>query len=516
MLRGTCLRAALLAALIGPLNDAVAAELQTTLAELGKTLNIDLEKTSVSGLSSGGFMAHQFHIAHSANLMGAGIVAGGPFYCARGDVTRGMRTCTAFAVEGCSNFFGIGYPALAGWCTGLLYDGPEQAPPGKPASDSAMEMAQQSVNYTFQTGLDIDNPQGLVGDRVIILHGQEDRLLPPGVSDALNQYYYKVYDKLRVRPAEGTLRYLTSLPASHSMPTDNKIGLKIGTRLDTVNIQVGRCRAFGSPYVNACGRDDCASSCCPASNPSICGDPTNAENAQCKTCDLACTKACFSEIDAAGAILKHIYGGLNDRSNDPNLRVRDWGGTAPPTVQDECESAGTVDTRCKWLQERIFAFKQSEVFNEDATAISEASLADKGFVFVPPGCRQGNVCRLHIAFHGCRQGYGFSSGEPTSQSLYGGTKGWTHFVENAGYDEWADANDIVVLYPQVAGREYPDFVFDMDALQHSNPQGCWDLWGYTDPNYHTRSGKQIKAVWKMIQALAPKLKGQAPESDKIK
>ncbi|HUS15280.1 MAG TPA: hypothetical protein VM536_09715, partial [Chloroflexia bacterium] len=37
---------------------------------------------TVSGLSSGGFIAHQFHIAHSDLVRGAGIVAGGPFGCA--------------------------------------------------------------------------------------------------------------------------------------------------------------------------------------------------------------------------------------------------------------------------------------------------------------------------------------------------------------------------------------------------------------------------------------------------
>ena len=43
---------------------------------------VDLSKTSVSGLSSGAFMAAQFQVAFSGTLVGAGIIAGGPFYCA--------------------------------------------------------------------------------------------------------------------------------------------------------------------------------------------------------------------------------------------------------------------------------------------------------------------------------------------------------------------------------------------------------------------------------------------------
>jgi poly(3-hydroxybutyrate) depolymerase len=489
---------ALLGGLAGPMPSA-AAQQETTLAELGRRLKIELETISVSGVSSGGSIAHQFHVAHSTNLIGVGIVAGGPYHCAQGDVIRGMQTCTLFNAH--ANCSWMVRP-FRSWCQWYYYNGPGEAPAGRPASDAAMEMAQRSVDDTFQANLDIDDPHGIVGDRVIILHGTLDELLPVGVSDALDQYYAKLYERLSgMQPGEGTLRYLKSLPVNHSMPTDNMIGLKVGTDVTDVNIQVGQCTAFGSPYINACRADDCAGSCCPTSASGDCGDPANAQNPRCRACDLGCTKACFAEIDAAGTILRHIYGEpFTNRNDDPNLRVHDWGTLTPPTVQDDCTTQGTVDTRCKWLQERVFAFKQSEAF-DSANEISEAVMADKGFVFVPIGCQNGGRCRLHVAFHGCAQGYGFSSGASTSKSLYGGRNGWTHFVENAGYNEWADVNNIVVLYPQVAQRQLSDSV----SLQYSNPFGCWDQWGYTGPNYHTRGGRQIKAVWKMIQALAPEL-----------
>ena len=57
MFRGKYLALALLAALAGWTQGAVAAEQQTTLADLGKSLKIDADKVSVSGISSGGFMA---------------------------------------------------------------------------------------------------------------------------------------------------------------------------------------------------------------------------------------------------------------------------------------------------------------------------------------------------------------------------------------------------------------------------------------------------------------------------
>lgn len=39
--------------------------------------NIDVDAISVSGLSSGGFMAAQMHVIESQTFMGVGIIAGG-------------------------------------------------------------------------------------------------------------------------------------------------------------------------------------------------------------------------------------------------------------------------------------------------------------------------------------------------------------------------------------------------------------------------------------------------------
>jgi hypothetical protein len=52
------------------------------LAEELPRLGIALAQTSVSSLSSGAYMAGQIEVAHSKDIVGAGIVAGGPFACA--------------------------------------------------------------------------------------------------------------------------------------------------------------------------------------------------------------------------------------------------------------------------------------------------------------------------------------------------------------------------------------------------------------------------------------------------
>ena len=45
-------------------------------------LGVDESQTSVSGISSGAYMAGQFHLAFSNTVVGAGVVAGGPWGCA--------------------------------------------------------------------------------------------------------------------------------------------------------------------------------------------------------------------------------------------------------------------------------------------------------------------------------------------------------------------------------------------------------------------------------------------------
>jgi poly(3-hydroxybutyrate) depolymerase len=52
-------------------------------------LNIDVTQTSISGISSGGFMTVQFQLAHSSI-----IVAGGPFNCSKADVFRAVANCS--------------------------------------------------------------------------------------------------------------------------------------------------------------------------------------------------------------------------------------------------------------------------------------------------------------------------------------------------------------------------------------------------------------------------------------
>jgi pimeloyl-ACP methyl ester carboxylesterase len=56
-------------------------------------LAIDLDDVTVSGVSSGGFMAFQCAVAHSGIVRGVGVIAGDPYYCACLDPVRVFGVC---------------------------------------------------------------------------------------------------------------------------------------------------------------------------------------------------------------------------------------------------------------------------------------------------------------------------------------------------------------------------------------------------------------------------------------
>jgi hypothetical protein len=149
--------------------------------------------------------------------------------------------------------------------------------------------------------------------------------------------------------------------------------------------------------------------------------------------------------DQAGIVLQHIYGALN-----------------PP---NRGQLTGTM-----------MRFDQSVYTKPDDTG--SLSLGDTGYVFVPKDCAEGGACRVHIALHGCQQDVG-DIGQ--------------RFIDDTGYNSWADTNHVIVIYPQTAASPYLP----------SNPQACWDWWSYVnhEDSYVTKSGPQVKTIKAMLDAL---------------
>jgi poly(3-hydroxybutyrate) depolymerase len=142
------------------------------------------------------------------------------------------------------------------------------------------------------------------------------------------------------------------------------------------------------------------------------------------------------DYDAAGALLQHLLGRLAPPRPVPDARLRTF---------DQGEFAGT-------------------------------GMDGEGYAYIPSECERRR-CRVHVAFHGCRQG----------KAVLG-----DRFAREAGYNRWAESNRLIVLYPQAVASRFPTY----------NPRGCWDWWGYTGREYATREGAQIRAVSAMLERLS--------------
>lgn len=136
------------------------------------------------------------------------------------------------------------------------------------------------------------------------------------------------------------------------------------------------------------------------------GFPTLNEGGPCQQAALPWILNC--NFDAAAEVLKQLYGELKPR------------GTAKP--------------------ESLNKFDQN-VFEE-----ALASLESEGWIYVPEKCQKDTTCKLHVALHRCQMNSEFIQDQ---------------FARTAGYNEWAETNDIIVVYPQAAKNIL-------------NPQACWD------------------------------------------
>ena len=128
------------------------------------SLNIDTTQTTVSGLSAGGYMAVQLHVAYSATFKkGAGVVAGGPFYCAQGSVVTATGACMA-----------------------------------SPAGISVSALVANTNTWASQ-GL-IDPVANLQSSKLYLFSGTLDSAVKPGVMDALKTYQQPMWSTKKTWP----------------------------------------------------------------------------------------------------------------------------------------------------------------------------------------------------------------------------------------------------------------------------------------------------------------------------
>ncbi|MEY8199562.1 MAG: hypothetical protein RPS47_10005 [Colwellia sp.] len=175
-------------------------------------LNALANKTSISGLSSGAFMASQFHVAYSKELVGAGIIAGGPWNCAASVPPKIWNPWSWF-------------PAAISIATTTCMNPGALMP--YPDSDYLVTLAQQTVESEG-----IDDLSNLKNDKIYLFSGQSDFTVVTDVVNSTENFY------LELGVSKEQIAYNKSTNAGHAFITTDKS--------DT------SCNKTVNPWINNC------------------------------------------------------------------------------------------------------------------------------------------------------------------------------------------------------------------------------------------------------------------------
>lgn len=176
------------------------------------------------------------------------------------------------------------------------------------------------------------------------------------------------------------------------------------------------------------------------------------------------------DIPAEHSIVTSNYGNPCPIFKSPYINNCNYS-TAYHILQHIYKDIKTADVG-ESIKENLLDFDQSEFFAGNPELIS---IDNTGYIYIPTNCQSNSTkCRLHLVFHGCKQGRIYLSDT---------------FALHAGYNELAEKNDIIIIYPQA-------------RTSVLNPYGCWDWWGYTSTAYASKLGPQMAGIKVMLDRAA--------------
>lgn len=159
----------------------------------------------------------------------------------------------------------------------------------------------------------------------------------------------------------------------------------------------------------------------------------------------------------------------------------------------------------KWLYENEFSRLEPRRLEGELSGLLEKyeqtgdlwaiGLAESGYIYVPASCagdgrfRHGvaTSCKLHVALHGCTMSY-LDIGET--------------WVRDAGYLEWADTNDMIVVFPQAGHDDTKRPIWFPNGTEY--PGGaiaCFDWIGWSGEDADWRGGAQMQAIMNVVEKL---------------
>jgi len=161
-------------------------------------LKADLSQTSVSGLSSGGYMAGQFQVAHSRTVIGAAILAAGPFGCAQSASADAFPYFPAALV---SNLAQAQNGCMANRLSGL-------------AVLNAGKLVRRASALAEEGK--IDPLSGLKRSKIYLYSGADDRTVAKPVVEAARDFY------LAAGVPPENIEFVTKDPGGHAFLTSGR------------------------------------------------------------------------------------------------------------------------------------------------------------------------------------------------------------------------------------------------------------------------------------------------------
>lgn len=388
---------------------------------------------TISGISSGAFLAVQMSTIFSNQFSGVGTVAGGFFYCAQNHLQEKIKE-GQLTLIGSKNLFLYSNTNLISTNTSQWFE----PSPANPIYQSVAVCMHNPKNATrpdlekFEAEKKIRPLDNFKFLKTYIYQGEFDTVVHKEMAQQLISFYNEnkiPNENIKLSKGEG----------GHNFPTDKE--------------NLNSCLAEKVPYISSCNKD--------------------------------VSKEILEQTTSTSYI-----------KSEPSLdRI--------------------------FIVDQNLDIKNKLKMEKDWTQPAQ-SLAPYGYLYANEKClKTPSACHLHVALHGCEMSDSYNKdfddayAEQVSKyqnlsmrkkskmivnvlnlpyieqktNMYGTLK----FVMNAGYIDYAEKNNLMILFPQtwITEENYP-----------YNPKGCWDWFGWTGSNYATTEGAETAWLSKYITEIS--------------
>lgn len=400
-------------------------------------------KPTISGISSGGFMSVQMATIYSSQFSGVGTIAGGFFYCSQNHLQEKIKEGQSHLFVGSRNLLQFEpsdklYTDVTTLMSPEKWFKPAQSNPIYQAVGVCMADPKQAALPDLKqmaTENKIDSVDHFKNLKAYIYQGKKDSVVNPEMVDQLTSFYTtNGIQQKQIQTTYGS--------GGHNFPTD-KEGLN-------------PCEAQDVPYISSC------------------------------------------QLDVAQQVLTHLTGQTLQKSK--------------PQMEHLYLVDQTLDHKNQVVQSQ----------NENTWKQPTQSLAPYGYLYAPEQClKNPSSCAVHVALHGCKMSDSFSKDfDESYQNQVAGTQilemrsekdlnlfnsflptieqkknqyGTLKFAVNSGYIDYAEKNNLMILFPQT---------WITEANFPYNPKGCWDWFGWTGSNYASKKGAEASWMMSFIQAVS--------------